>query len=78
MPRREFNDWAKYFQIEPYNSIEIQIAQVAHILSSVNGGKSKFEDFLITSYKPKKEIDKVEFEPTDTVKSIFSAVAIAK
>ena len=57
MSVREINGWIKYLAVEPFNSVEIQLALISQQISSGLGSKKQhtLKDFLITQYagKPK-------------------------
>ena len=64
MSINELNNWTRYFNVEPQNSVEIQLAYLSLQVASFMGAKNKtIEDFLITAYTPpKKEGEKVEID----------------
>lgn len=76
MSAREVQGWALYFSDEPDNSIEIQLALIANMVSSAFGGKGKLEDFLLTraSNISKKADIENQLSP-DEVKNRFLAIA---
>ena len=57
MSTKEINGWIKYLAVEPFNSVEIQLALISQQISSGLGSKKQhtLKDFLITQYagKPK-------------------------
>jgi len=57
MSYEELLDWVEYTKHQPFldDIVEVQLAKMMYIVSSALGGKSKFEDFLMTkvSSKPK-------------------------
>ena len=58
MSHHELKSWAKYFQEEPHNSIEIQLAQISHQMGIFMGVKDRcLNDYLITEWKEKTEIE---------------------
>lgn len=77
MSYTELLGWQRYFQEEPSNSIEIQLALLAQMVSSFGGGKHKIEDFLVTQYKEKVKA-KDSFASEDDVKAMFSLLAKKK
>lgn len=77
MSYTELVGWQRYFQEEPSNSIEIQLALLAQMVSSFGGGKHKIQDFLITQYVEKKKPTQ-EFASEDDVKAMFSLLAKQK
>jgi hypothetical protein len=74
MSYTELLGWQRYFREEPSNSIEIQLALLAQMVSSFGKGKHKLQDFLITQYVEKKNTTQ-EFASEDDVKAIFSLMA---
>ena len=78
MSRNEVNEWALYFQIEPHNSTEIQLALMAQLKAISMGNKdTSVNEFLITTHKEKQE-EKEVFADDNSVKSIFSTLSISK
>lgn len=70
MTSKELNSWARYFQHEPTNSVEIQLAYLTYKVSDYMGAKNKkVEDYIITSYRPPKK----DQEPTITSEQLLSA-----
>lgn len=61
MTSKELNSWARYFQHEPTNSVEIQLAYLTYIVSAYMGAKNKkVDDYIITSYRPPKKVETLQ------------------
>jgi hypothetical protein len=58
----ELRGWIKYLALEPYNSVEIQLALVSTVANNAMGGKAKLEDMLITQ----RNIDDKDEDVTST------------
>lgn len=71
----ELRGWAEYLSMEPTNSTEIQLALLTSVVANMMGGKSKIDDFLITSYKPKSD-EEVIFASEDDVARALMALAV--
>lgn len=74
MSINELREWAEYLSQEPVNSTEIQLALLTSVAANMMGGKSKIDDFLITSYKPPKD-DAPQFASEADVKNMFSIIS---
>lgn len=70
----ELREWAMYLQQEPTNSTEIQLALLTSVAANMMGGKSKIDDFLITSYRPPKD-DTPQFASEEEVTKALMAFA---
>lgn len=59
MSVRELYEWYDYYSQEPFiaDRLEIQLANIGYIASSFGGGKSKYEDFMVTGKKKKEKLD---------------------
>lgn len=76
MSAKEVQGWARYFADEPDNSVEIQLALLANMVSSAFGGKGKLEDFLITrALSNTKKADIEDQISPDEVKNKFLTIA---
>lgn len=75
MSIRELYEWYDYYSKEPFiaDRLEIQLANIGYIASSFGGGKSKYEDFMITGKKKKEKQTLKEFE--DDLKAKFMPFA---
>lgn len=71
----ELREWSTYLQFEPVNSTEIQLALLTSVCANMLGGKSKIDDFLITTYKPPKD-DEAIFASEDEVAKALMALAV--
>jgi len=75
MPYSEYLEWQEFYSNEPFiaDRLEVQLATTNLILSSTAGGKSKFEDFIISNKRPSKPKSKeVQLETlTKQVKGLF-------
>ena len=58
MPEEEYLNWQVFLQYEPYNTQKIQLAVLSTIVSSALGGKSKFEDFMMSSKYDQNKVKK--------------------
>lgn len=61
MTNSELQEWEEYTSINPLpaDTQEMQLATIGFLISSSNGGKSKFNDFLISGKEPKKSRKKL-------------------
>jgi len=75
--RNELEEWSAYFAVEPFNSVEIQLALMAHLKALSSGSEtSTINDMLITGYKPPvEEVKTPLFANDDSVKSALSILA---
>ena len=65
MSSSELTSWRRYFQVEPHNSIEVQIAYLSMMAGSFMGVKDKkLDDYLITSWVKKEEENTQKITPS--------------
>lgn len=74
MSINELREWSEYLSKEPVNSIEIQLSLLTTVVTNMMGEKKNIEDFLITQYKPRKNIN-VEYATEDAVMAAFMSMA---
>lgn len=70
----ELRGWSEYLSMEPTNSVEIQLALLTSVVGNLMGGKTKIDDFLITSYRPPRD-DTLQFASEEEVARALMAFA---
>ena len=80
LPYREYLGWMRYLAQEPdmRDILEIQLATLSTQVSGIFGGKSKFDDFLLSKSKRKDSGTSGTTNVDEAVMSAFAGLTVVK